>query len=191
MQQNQQASNFQTKQSQLEETLQNFIKVTKSSFDQMNKNHEEMGRNQNESIKNIDMKIGQLSRQITSLPSASGGLTGNTVDNPKNETSKVVDAGSEKIIEQDNKKTIQEGVIEREENGKQGDEEGRGVTLDHFFDKKSTWRRMKKQILTEPNPHLPDYIKPPFPIIKNKLVQEDEAMGFAKFNEMLEILISR
>lgn len=50
------------KQSQLEETLQNFIKVTQSSLDQINKNHEKMGRNQDESIKNMEMKICQLSR---------------------------------------------------------------------------------------------------------------------------------
>lgn len=37
------------------------------------------------------MKIGQLSRQIVVLPSLSGGFTGNTIENPKNETYKVVD----------------------------------------------------------------------------------------------------
>lgn len=66
--------------------MQTFIKVTQSSFDQINKNHEEMGRNKDESIKNMEMKIGQLSRQIKVLPNTSGGLTSNTVDNPKNET---------------------------------------------------------------------------------------------------------
>lgn len=108
-------------------------------------NHEEMGRNQTESIKNMKMKIGQLTRKITAFPSTSGGLMGNTVENTKSETCKVVDAGSWVIIEQDNKKTVQEG----------GEKE-RGVTLDHFIDKNSPWRRTEKQILVEPNPPLLD-----------------------------------
>lgn len=189
MQQNQHVSNFQTRQSQFEETLQNIIKVTQSSFDQINKNHEEMGRNQNESIKNMEMNIGHLFRQISVFPNTSGGLTGNTVENPKNETCKVVDEGSGVIIEQDNKKTVQEGVIGREDTRKQGNEEERGDTLNYFIHKNSPWRITKKQILAEPNPPLPDYIKPTFPIIKKKLVQEDEAAMFAKFKEMLDNLL--
>lgn len=98
MQQSQQAP-FQRKPSQLEETLQNFIKVTQSSFNQVNRNHEEMSRNHNASIKNMDMKIGQLSRQIVVLLSSSEGFTGNTVENPKNETCKVVDTNLGVIIE--------------------------------------------------------------------------------------------
>lgn len=47
----------------------------------------------------MEMKIGQLSIQIAVLPSTSGGLMGNAVENPKNETCKVVDACSGVIIE--------------------------------------------------------------------------------------------
>lgn len=50
-----------------------------------------MCRNQDVSIKNIEMNISQLSRQIAAFPSSSGGFTSNIVDNPKNETCKVVD----------------------------------------------------------------------------------------------------
>lgn len=76
-------------------------------------------------------------------------------------------------------------MIEREENGKQGDEKERGVTLDHFIDKNSPCTKTKKQILTIPNPHILGYIKQQFSIIKKKPVQEDEAVMFAKFKEML------
>ncbi|XP_050909913.1 uncharacterized protein LOC127123760 [Lathyrus oleraceus] len=100
----------------------------------------------------MEMKIGQLFRQISALPSSSGGFT---------------------------------GVIEREESGNQGDKEERGVTFDQLIDENRPWRRTKKQILTEPNPSLPDYIKPSFPIIKKKPIQEDEAVVFPKFKEML------
>ncbi|XP_050875625.1 uncharacterized protein LOC127079261 [Lathyrus oleraceus] len=40
----------------------------------------------------------------------------------------------------------------------------------------------------KPNPPLPDYIKPQFPIIKKKPVQEDEEVMLAKFKEMLATL---
>ena len=60
MYQNQQASNFQRKPSQLEETLQNFIKATHSGFEQANKNHETMSRNHDASIKKLEKQIGQL-----------------------------------------------------------------------------------------------------------------------------------
>ncbi|XP_050920444.1 uncharacterized protein LOC127138083 [Lathyrus oleraceus] len=37
----------------------------------------------------------------------------------------------------------------------------------------------------EPNPPLPDYIKPPYLIIKKKLIHEDEAGMFENFKEVL------
>lgn len=39
--------------------------------------------------------------------------------------------------------------------------------------------------MTEPNPHLLDYVKPPYPIIKKKPIQDDEARIFSKFKEMI------
>lgn len=56
MQQNQQAP-VQRKPSHLEETLQNFIKATQSSFDLVNKNHETMSRNHDAFIKDLKMEI--------------------------------------------------------------------------------------------------------------------------------------
>ncbi|XP_050876135.1 uncharacterized protein LOC127079810 [Lathyrus oleraceus] len=44
------------------------------------------------------------------------------------------------------------------------------------------------QNLNDPNPELPDYIKPLYPIIKKKLIHEEEARMFAKFKEMLTTL---
>lgn len=90
MQQSQQAL-FQRKLSQLEETLQNFIKVIQSRFNKVNKNREILSRNHDASIKNMETHIGQLSRQIADLPSSSGGFIGNIVGNPKNEPWKAVD----------------------------------------------------------------------------------------------------
>lgn len=75
----------------MEEALQNFIKSTHISLEQANKNHEIFARNNDASIKNLDTQIGQLSRQIAALSSSSGGFNWNTVDNPNNETCKVVE----------------------------------------------------------------------------------------------------
>lgn len=143
MQQDQQAP-FQRKSSHLEETLQNFIKVTQSSFDHVNKNHETMSRNHDALIKNLEMRIGQLSRQIVILPSYSGGFTCNTVDNPKNESYKIVETYFGFITENDEDEIVKEDVIEKEESKNQGDQEARGFTLDQLIDKNSPWRRTKK-----------------------------------------------
>ncbi|XP_050919368.1 uncharacterized protein LOC127136901 [Lathyrus oleraceus] len=126
--------------------------------------------------------------QIVVMPSSCGGFPGNTVDNPKNQTCKVIDTCLGEIIEQGKDEATKEGVVELEESGNQGEKEERRVTLDQLIDKNSPWRRTEKQILTELNPPLPDYIKPPFLIIKKKLVQEDEALMFTKFKKMLATL---
>lgn len=86
-----------------------------------------MSRNNDASIKNLETQIGQLSRQIVALPSLSGGFTGNTIDNPKNETCKVVEIDfgvvtkigeAERVKVDDIEK--KEGGIEKEESGNQG-----------------------------------------------------------------------
>lgn len=137
MQQNQQASNFQKKPSHLKETLQIFIKVTQISLEPLNRNRKILARNHDAPIKNLETQIDQLSRQISPLSSSSGRFTGNTVDNPKNETCKVleVDLGLVTIKEeiekaQENKIKGKKVESEKEENRNQGDEEKRGVTLD-------------------------------------------------------------
>lgn len=121
MQQSQQAP-FQRKSSQLEKTLQNFIKVTQSSFDKVNKNHEIISRNHDASIKNFETRIGQLFRKIAALSSSSEGFIGNTIDNPKSETCKVVETyfrvvttkgEAERTLEDEIEK--KEGRIEKEE----------------------------------------------------------------------------
>lgn len=50
-----------------------------------------MSRNYGVSIKNLETKIGQFTRQIVALPCSSGGFTSNIVYNPKNESCKAVE----------------------------------------------------------------------------------------------------
>lgn len=60
-----------------------------------------------------------------------------------------------------------------------------------MIDKNSTWIRTKKQILNDPNSELLDYVKMPYPFIKKKPLQGDEAGLFTRFKEMLtKILVS-
>ncbi|XP_050875549.1 uncharacterized protein LOC127079170 [Lathyrus oleraceus] len=151
-----------------------------------------MSRNHDASIKNLEMHIGQLSRQIAALPSSNGGFTSNIIDNPKNESCKDVETGFGVITKKGEAEIVKEDVIEKkeggiekEESGNQDDKGERGFTLDQLIDKNPPWRRTKKQILNDPNPEFPYYIKPPYPIIKKKLDQDDEAGMFVKFKEML------
>lgn len=96
-----------------------------------------MSRNHDASIKNLETHIGQLSRQITALPSSSREFTSNTVDNPNNETCKVMEMDfgvvtkkgeAEKVKKV--KIEIKEGGSEKEDSENQGDKEERGITID-------------------------------------------------------------
>lgn len=103
------------KPSRLEDNLKNFIKVTQSSFEQVTKNHEILSRNHDASIKNLETQIGQLSKKIVALPSSSAGFTGNTVDNPKNETCKVEEFFFWVVTSKEEDEKVKEDKIEEKE----------------------------------------------------------------------------
>ncbi|XP_050889027.1 uncharacterized protein LOC127094210 [Lathyrus oleraceus] len=126
------------------------------------------------------------------LPSSSGGFKSNTVDNPKNETCNDLEAGFEVITNIGKDKVVEEVLIEKDDVGSekegsenQSDKVEKGVTIEQLIDKKSPWRRTKKQILNDHNPELPNCVKPPYPLIKKRPLQEDEAWLFTGFKEML------
>lgn len=74
-----------------------------------------MSRNHDASIKNLEMQIGQLFRQISALPSSSERFIGNTVDNPKNESCKAVETRFGVITENSEAEIVKEAAIEKEE----------------------------------------------------------------------------
>lgn len=134
-----------------------------------------MSKNHDTSIKFLEMQIGQLSRQITSLLGSSGGFTVNIIDNPINKSCKAVKTGFMGITNMGENEIMDEDLIEkeevrttREESKNQGDQDERGITGEKLIDKNSPWIRTKKNILNDPNPELPDYIKLPYLIIKKK-----------------------
>lgn len=102
-----------------------------------------MIKNHDTSIKKLEMQIGQLSRQITALLSSSGGFTGNTVDNPKSETYKVVETDSEVITNRGEDEMI-EIRTETEESKNQSDQAENEVTIEQLIDKNSPWRMNKR-----------------------------------------------
>lgn len=113
-----------------------------------------MSRNHDVSIKNLEMKISQLSRQVTAFPSSSGGFTSNIVDNPKNESCKTVEIGfgvitkkGEAEIVKEDVIDIKEGGIEKEESESQDDEEERGFTLDQLIDNPKYFLYLEKCFL--------------------------------------------
>ena len=90
------------------------------------------------------MQIGQLSRQITTLPRSGGGFRSNIMANPKNETCKAVETDFEVITKQGEDEIVEEDVIEKEESGNQGEKEEIRVTIEQLIDKNSHLRRTKK-----------------------------------------------
>lgn len=81
----------------------------------------------------METQIGQLSRQIASLPSSSVWLTGNTVDNPKNETCKVME--------------MDFGMVTRNEEVekvKEKKSQGKGWWNKKGWEWKTGWRRGKR-----------------------------------------------
>lgn len=117
------------------------------------------------------------------------------MDNPKSETCKDVESGFEVITNISEDEILEKDLIggeemgtEKEESKNQSDEAKKGVTIEQWIDKTSPWRRTKKKILNDLNPKLPDYIKPQYPIIDKKPLQEDEVRLFARFKEMLTTL---
>jgi hypothetical protein len=82
----------QSRASPLEDTLTQFIKMTQSNFETMRINQETSNENHKASIKNLEVQIGQLSKQMAS--SSSGGFEGNTCENPRKESCNAIELRS-------------------------------------------------------------------------------------------------
>ncbi|KAK2359227.1 hypothetical protein QL285_084620 [Trifolium repens] len=102
--------------SPLEDTLTQFIKMTQSNFETMRINQETSNENHKASIKNLEVQIGQLSKQMTS--SSSGGFVGNTCENPRNESCNAIGLRSRVVptppVREPKVKRKVEGEVEKE-----------------------------------------------------------------------------
>lgn len=61
------------------------------------------------------MQISLLSREINALPSSSEGSTDNNIDNPKNESCKVVETSFEVITKKGEDEIVEEGLKKKKE----------------------------------------------------------------------------
>jgi len=78
------------KRSALEETMINFIKMTQGNFEEIKKSQE--AERKNNERKMLETQIGQMAKQI--VEQNKGGFSGNTKENPKNETCNVIELRS-------------------------------------------------------------------------------------------------
>ncbi|MCI03303.1 hypothetical protein A2U01_0024340, partial [Trifolium medium] len=69
------------------------MKMTQGNFEAMKSSQKTSNKNHEASIKNLEVQMGQLSRQFSTLQT-SGGFGGNTKDNPKNENCKAINLRS-------------------------------------------------------------------------------------------------
>ena len=77
----------QRKPSALEETMINFMKMTQGNFEEIKKSQE--AERKNNERKMLETQIGQMAKQI--VEQNKGGFSGNTKENPKNETCNVIE----------------------------------------------------------------------------------------------------
>ncbi|MCI27528.1 hypothetical protein A2U01_0048727, partial [Trifolium medium] len=105
----------------MEETLTQFMKMTQGNFEAMKISQETSNKNHEASIKNLEVQMGQLSRQFSNLQN-SGGFGGNTQDNPRNESCNAINLRSREVLspevgENSKKRGSKKGVVENESNG--------------------------------------------------------------------------
>ncbi|CAJ2638280.1 unnamed protein product [Trifolium pratense] len=105
--------------SRMEETLNQFMLMTQSNFEAMKSSQATSNKNHEASIKNLEVQMGQLSRQFSMLQNQ-GGFGGNTHDNPKNETCNGITLRSREIperpaVEKPLKKKVVEGEVENKQ----------------------------------------------------------------------------
>jgi hypothetical protein len=82
----------QRKPSALEETMINFMKMTQGNFEEMKKSQEAERKNNEASRKMLETQLGQLAKQLAEQNQE--GFSGNTQDNPKNESCNAIELRS-------------------------------------------------------------------------------------------------
>jgi len=74
----------------------NFMKITQGNFDELKKSLEAERKNNEASKKMLETQIRQMAKQL--VEQSKGGFSGNTKDNPKNETCNVIELRSRKVL---------------------------------------------------------------------------------------------
>ena len=89
------------------------MKIIQGNFEEI-KMSQEAKRKDNEAFrKMLETQIGQMAKQLAEQ--SKGGFSGNTIENPKNETCNVIELRSRKVLTplvQNAKETVEEVVVE-------------------------------------------------------------------------------
>ncbi|MCH92290.1 hypothetical protein A2U01_0013227, partial [Trifolium medium] len=186
--------------SRMEETLTQFMQMTQGNFEAMKTSQETSNKNHEASIKNLEVQMGQLSRQFSSLQN-SGGFGGNTKDNPKNETCKAITLRNRevpdlKVVEKPKKTKESEGEVEKErENGvvenenvsKEVVESDEEEVVENKREKPKEYEQKTKEKWKgqESSPH----VRVPYPRKKKVKNQDREFRKFMKVLNKLEMAI--
>lgn len=170
----------------MEDTLTQFILVTQNEFVRITTSQNLLSEKHEESMRRMEGQMSNISQQITLLMQ----------ERESCDATKLINRTIPSFQKENTQKKIVEKCSEREEEPKsipidkevsrENYEEGEAV--DKFIAKDSPFRRTKNQIVNEPNPPLPDHIKPPYPLNKKKPKRELEVGKFKRFMEMLTTL---
>ncbi|XP_024630203.1 interaptin-like [Medicago truncatula] len=115
---NPQQQQQQRKPSGLEETMMNLMKMAQGNFEEMKKSQDIERKNNEASRKLLETQLGQLAKQLAEQNK--GGFSGNTKENPKNETCNAIELRSKKVLTPlvpRSQKKVDEEVVEVEEDG--------------------------------------------------------------------------
>lgn len=203
---NPQQQQQQRKPSALEETMINFMKMTQENFEEMKKSEEAERKNNEASRKMLETQLGQLAKQLSEQNKV--GFSGNTTENPKNESCNAIELRSRKVLPPIVQKKVEEVVVEEEKNGEveKNDEEvvekkneqeevenERKRKMEEeknekLIDEDSILRRTKSQILKDGDKPqiIPSYVKLPYPHLAKKKKKEDGQ--FKKFMDIFSQL---
>lgn len=152
----------------------------------------------------LETQLGQLDEQNK------GGFSGNTQDNPKNESCNAIELRSKKVLtplvpkapkkvdevmgEDGEVEKNNEGVVEKEiEQGVVEDErkkEIEGEKSEKLIDENSILRKSKSQMLKDGDQQqvVPSYVKLPYPHLAKKKKKKKEESQFKKFMQLFSQL---
>ncbi|XP_024626611.1 uncharacterized protein [Medicago truncatula] len=202
------------KPSGLEKTMMNFMKMTQGNFEEMKKS-QDIERKNNEALRKLlETQLGQLAKQLAEQNK--GGFSGNTQENPKNETCNAIELRSKKVLtplvpkvpkkvdedvmEVDKDVEVKEVVEKETEHGEVEKESDQGVVenerkkkkggekSEKLIDEDSILRKSKSQILKDGDKPqvIPSYVKLPYPHLAKNKKKEEGQ--FKKFMQLFSQL---
>jgi len=179
-----------------EEAMAKFMQMTQTNLEEMKASQEAERKNNEAARKMFETQLGQMAKQMAEH--TKGGFSGNTQDNPKNESCKAIELRSKKVLtplppkvtkENENVEVEEEEqeVVEKNDDGvveNEHEKKDEGENIEKLIDVDSILRKTKSQILAEgeKKQKVPSYVKLPYPHLSKK--KEKQEGKFKKFMEL-------